>query len=83
MGMRWAHSRRKTQGTVPVKPLLPTKPVRLTLSPWEVLTLFAIVAEAAKAMDVSAERLNTREARQASDLVWALEAKISDKLTFG
>lgn len=65
-----------------LRPIPPSKPVRLTLTPHEVITLFAIVSTAADSLDAAAETSKTAAAREVADFVWELEGKLSDKLTF-
>ena len=65
-----------------LRPVLPSKDIRLTLKPQECIALYTIIEQATSYWDERAEKEDTPLSRAMSDLVWEVEGKLSDKLDF-
>ena len=65
-----------------LRPVLPTKDLRLTLKPEESIMLYTILDQASDYWNSRADKENTPFANAMSDLVSDLEDKLSDKLDF-
>lgn len=65
-----------------LRPVAPSKDIRVTFKPHEAVMLYTILEQACAYWDDRSEKENSKSIDAISDLVWDLEGKLSDKLDF-
>ena len=63
-------------------PVMPSKDLRLTFKPTELVALYILLEQSAEFFDKKAAKQPSPELKQLSDALWHLEAKVSYKLSF-
>lgn len=63
-------------------PVVPSKDLRITFKPMELVALYVLLEQSAEFFDKKAAADPSPNLKMLSDALWELEAKVSDKLSF-